>query len=77
MYTLSRKEVANTLSRNPLKELFRMSFLIKCISCGTLAELEDGFLKRENEIHVYDSGEFLVSIKCTGCGNEAISNYDE
>jgi ribosomal protein S27E len=54
-----------------------LSFLVKCTNCGTLAELEDGFFKRKNEIQVYDSGEFLVSIKCTNCENEAVSNYED
>lgn len=54
-----------------------MGFIIKCTNCGQLSELEDGFFKKANEIQVYDSGEFLVSIKCTGCGNEVVSNYEE
>jgi len=53
-----------------------LSFLIKCTNCGQLTELEDGFFKRKNEIHVYDSGEFLVSIECTNCGNEVVSHYE-
>lgn len=54
-----------------------MRFVIKCINCGTLTELEDGFFKKKNDIQVYDSGEFLVSIECTKCGNEAVSNYED
>jgi ribosomal protein S27E len=54
-----------------------LSFLITCKNCGQSNEFKDGFLKRENEIHVYDSGEFLVSIKCTNCENEVVSDYEE
>jgi ribosomal protein S27E len=52
-------------------------FLVKCSKCGTLGELEDGFLKKKNDISVYDSGRFTVSIKCNGCGHEIFSSEDD
>jgi ribosomal protein S27E len=54
-----------------------LSFLIICNNCGESNEFKDGFLKREKEIQVYDAGEFIVAIKCTKCGNEVVSSYDE
>lgn len=50
-----------------------MSFTVTCNICEARVELEDGFLKSE-KIQVYDSGEFVVSIKCSDCGNEIVSN---
>ena len=58
-------------------ELLSLGFLIKCANCGTLAEFEDGFSKKNMEIQVYDSGEYLVSIKCANCKNEVVSNYED
>lgn len=54
-----------------------MSFIIKCTDCGTRAELEDGFPKNKLEIQVFDSGEYLVSIKCSNCKNEVVSSYED
>ena len=54
-----------------------MGFIIQCTKCGEKVELKDGYRKRESNIHVYDSGQYTVSIECNECGNEIVSSDDD
>lgn len=66
-------ELTNTATQ---KEGVEKVFIIKCSECGTLAELDDGFLKKAGDIAVYNSGENIVSLQCNECENEIFSSED-